>query len=1089
MKRILLMCFVTFLWTSYAFAQDPTITGTVKSDDGVALPGVNVIVKGTTNGTSSNADGNFSISAPVGSRLVFSFIGYNTQEFVIDKPGATPVVITLITDSRQLSEVVVTGVGVATDKKHLSIAVESISAQNLPATPSASIDQALIGKIPGAQISSISGNPGDPVNIVLRGINTLQNGTKPLILIDGVQMQGTDINSLDLSMVDRIEVVQGAASATLYGAQGANGVIQIFTKKGKQGVIAVNFSSSYASNSFINSGNLHKADLHPYLTDANNNIVDGTGKILTYNEFGAIEGISYTNGGAARYGILNPNNVNNKPYNANLKYYDHFKQIFQTGNTFNNNINISGANEKSDYAISLANNHTLSPILQNGYVDRTNLTANIGTHVIKGLTIRSITQLVYTKNTLKPGLGAPGGKYYGEGNTLGNVGGVYGFLNTSPFFDLNRRLADGTSPSYQVADFLSINARNPVYNKEYTDGLDNKIDVIQGFNGNYKINKFIELDAKYGINYKNENSKWIYYNQSLNTNSINYGSWYGNYNNDGSGVDNTGEIDNFQYTNTFQNFLATTYIRTNFLEDFNIKLPIRTSTQFSFDYRNNKYKEVDVHGNGVSLLPPINLKTSNSPSLDLDYIKQFITYGYLVNQVIDIGDWGGITVGFRSDYSSAFGGGSKPFTFPRASAYILPSSFNFWENKLANFIPYFKLRAAYGEAGIQPGAFDRIPAIDQNNIDSKSVYSIQQVSKNPNIQVETTKELELGTDFTITANKGKWLSAINGSITYWQRSSQGVIFQVGSAPSKGAPNQLNNVIGTKANGTQIGLNLTILRSNDFTWDFTTNFSHQVSKISSIFGGNDVILTSAAGSTALALTEGNKIGQIYGYKALTNFTDTRSDGTRYINEADVNKYTLVDGRVVNKATKGIFFKDQISSLGDPNPKFNVSFINSFSFKKFVTLGFQFDWVYKSHLYNQTREWMYRDGISGDFTKQVTIDGQTGAYTAYWASAYYGLGTTARGSGNNGTKDFFYEDASFVRLRNISLSFDIDKFLKIKYFKKLQLVLTGRNILTKTKYTGMDPEVSSGTANSSFDRGVDNSTMPNIKSYQIGINVGF
>ncbi len=133
-------------------------------------------------------------------------------------------------------------------------------------------------------------------------------------------------------------------------------------------------------------------------------------------------------------------------------------------------------------------------------------------------------------------------------------------------------------------------------------------------------------------------------------------------------------------------------------------------------------------------------------------------------------------------------------------------------------------------------------------------------------------------------------------------------------------------------------------------------------------------------------------------------------------------------------------------------------------------------------------MYRDGIHGDFEKPVTINGQTGAYTAYWASAYYGLWGSAHGSGNNATKDFFYESASFLRLRNVSLGFDIAKVTHIP-LKKLQLVLTGRNILTVTKYTGYDPEVSSGSVNSAFDRGVDHSTLPNIKSYQVGLNVGF
>src|SRR5262249_7615485 len=141
-------------------------------------------------------------------------------------------VISLTQDTKLMSEVVVTGTGVATTKRKLGISVESITGDKLPQVPAATIDQAIIGKIPGAQISSVSGNPGDQVNMVLRGINTVSRGTRPLVMLDGLEIPYENLNSLDLTQVDRIEVVQGAASAAIYGAQGANGVIQIFSKRG-----------------------------------------------------------------------------------------------------------------------------------------------------------------------------------------------------------------------------------------------------------------------------------------------------------------------------------------------------------------------------------------------------------------------------------------------------------------------------------------------------------------------------------------------------------------------------------------------------------------------------------------------------------------------------------------------------------------------------------------------------------------------------------------------------------------------------------------------------------------------------------------
>jgi hypothetical protein len=239
-----------------------------------------------------------------------------------------------------------------------------------------------------------------------------------------------------------------------------------------------------------------------------------------------------------------------------------------------------------------------------------------------------------------------------------------------------------------------------------------------------------------------------------------------------------------------------------------------------------------------------------------------------------------------------------------------------------------------------------------------------------------------------------------------------------------------------------------------------------------------------------LVPGYRIGQLYGYKTIHNFNQTFQDGkTKYFPNGNDGSYAVVNGNVVDTATKAIQFTGEKYPLGNTDPKFNASFINDFSYKDFLTLSFQFDWVYGSHIYSETKEWMYRDGIDKDFTRPVNINGQKGAYTAYWASAYYALWGSTHGSGNEAPKDFFLYSASFLRLRNVALGLDFAKMYKIKGFKKLQLVLSGRNIWTKTKYPGMDPEISSLTPNSSYTRGVDNSSIPNLKSYQATLNLGF
>jgi len=1111
-----LMLSVHFLW-----AQTQEITGRVTDDKGNPIIGVTVNVKNSRTGTTTAPDGSFKINASPNAVLVISAVGFEPKEVKVGSQTNLSV-ISLVQDTKLMSEVVVTGTGVATTKRKLGISVESITADKLPPVPAATLDQAIIGKIPGAQISSVSGNPGDKVNIVLRGINTVQGGTRPLIMLDGIEIPFEDLNTLDLGQVERVEVVQGAASAAIYGAQGANGVIQIFTKKGVRGRLNINVSSSYAVNSYINAGNFGKADKHAYLTDANGNMIAaGSDPSLGYNagdklqidpvlgyivgsnsiayRYGSdVPGLTSTIPGLtasySRYGILDPRNTSDQPYVGNLLYHDQFKEVFRSAPSINNSISLSGGNEKMDFNFAMSNNRTNSAVLKdNGYLNKTNVMLNLGMELFKNFTIRSVTNLAYTHNTMHPRLGAPGGAYFGLGNSNANVDGVYGFLNTSPFFSLEDTIVGGFHASYQTASFTSINAFNPFYRLEYAQADGKRYDIIQNFEANYRVNKFISLNAKYGVSYKNENNVWTFLNQSLNANTVDqasYVSWYG--------TDETGELDNWQYNTTRQNFLGTASIKTDFQKDFNIRIPLQTATLLGYDYRKNDYKEFDTWGQSLPLSPPYNFASVQSTHMateftdgtgrPMDYKEVFVTYGFLLDQRFDVGNYGGVTGGFRTDYSSAFGAGSKPFTFPHFNGYLNLQSFHFWDG-IHNTIPSWKLRAAYGKAGIQPGAFDRYPTLIPQPTGNEGTYANQTKAKNPNLNVEVSSETEVGTDLTVNISKGNWLKAVNLSFTYWDRSTDNAIYYQNAPPSTGAPQYLTNAIALSSKGWQVAINIPVLSSRNLTWDFTTNLGHQTSVIDKVTGG-DIPLLSYAGSSGLVLAAGRKIGEIYGYKALTSVSELRGDGkTPFIDPADQGNYEIVDGRVVNKTTKAIFFSDEAQSLGDPNPKLTASFINSFTYKSFVSFGFQFDWINGSHLYDQTNEWMYRDGISKDFTKPVTINGETGAYTAYYASAYYALGSTAKGVGNNVTKDYFYHDASFVRLRNISLAVDFSSFIKKEWLKKCQLVLSGRNLLTFTNYEGMDPEISSGASNSAFDRGIDHSTIPNMKSYQVTLNLGF
>ena len=1061
MRKKLLMSFCAFLFVlATGLAQTTTITGKVVDDKGNALAGASVLEKGTKNGVSADANGSFSIKAKTGATLIVSTIGYENLEVVAN---ASNLLVKLNTDTRALNEVVVTGVGVATSKKKLGVSVEAVNVANQVKVPTGDVAQQLVGQIAGAQISSTNGNPGQPLNILLRGINTVQGGTSPMILLDGIQVGATDLGSIDVNIIERVEVVQGAAAASLYGAQGANGVIQLFTKKAKSGKINVDFSSSATTNELLNVGNVRKADKHAFVTNANNEVISSGGVPLSLDPATLIYSAN------VQYNALSITSFAEKAYDKNLQYYDHNAMFFQKGNVLNNSITVSGNKDKMNFLISASNNQQKGNFVGNGDYARTNLLSKLQFEIAKGLTFTSTTQLIYTKNTL---------------NDQSGRGIIFALNNTRPFANYNQKDLDGNYGIY-FGDAAGVNASNPNNTNQYTSTDIPTTDVLQSFNLNYKFNRFVELDAKYGLNYQYQQINYRYENQQFNKNMVANQYFLSNWNPNAAGDGSTtGEVDNYNDKTTFQNFIASATARFDFEKDFKIKVPIKSSTQFSYDYRKNVYKRFSSYGYDAPTYTPWNASQAGVYKVLSDYIEPFITYGFLVNQRFEYSDLAGFSIGVRSDYSSAFGSGQTAQTFPRADGYFNIDRLNFWQNSsVSKVINAFKLRAAYGEAGIQPGAFQRFPVLGATNLGQASQFTFQTSSPNPNLQVEISKELEYGVDLGFNILKGAWLRNASLSATYWKRTTDNAIYRVDAAPSTGLGTVINNAFGLGSNGWQASLNLGILAKKDFTWDMTVNYSKQTSEITST-SGQQVVVTSAAGSSNYVLKAGEKIGQLFGFLLIKDLNAINpATGLEAIPASDKGLYTVgSNGWVISKSTKRPYNIPGQFSFGDPNPLFNMSFINNLSYKGYVQFSMQWDWVNGSHLYNQTKSWMYRDGISSDYTQPINIDGTTQAYTAFYRGVY-------QAGANNGTKNYFYEDASFMRLRNLSVAFDFAKAFKLKGFTRLQLVLSGRNLVTFTKYTGYDPEVSSGASNSAFDRGVDHNTVPNTKAYSVGLNFGF
>ena len=459
------MVIVALLSLSESQAQSPTITvtGKVTDEKGISVSGATVIEKNTRNATTTREDGTFTLQVKPRAKIIVTYVGYEHLE----STAGTNLSLSLTLDTKTLSDVVVTGVGVATSKKKVAIDVVSVSSKDFAKSATTSIDQALDGQIAGAQIQQTSGRAGTAFNITLRGINSL-DGTNPLIMVDGVQIGNinsiTSLSNLDPADIDHIEVVKGAAGGMLYGAQGANGVIQVFTRKGAlNGKLTISYNSKASVDNIIRDKPII-SNHHYFVTDANNNILDNSNHPILQRPQGF-----WTDP------VPNPavNSQNNKTYN--LPTYDHLKSAYRQAMTFTNSISVSGGNSNTDYNVtaSLLNQQDVL----NNSLTRSNIGLNLGIQPFKGFTFRSITQVIVGNNNL-------------------TNGDRFDILTAYPYVDF--RWKDSTGHLPLKVDSAS-GTRNPLSENQYHTLNNTSLEIFQNFDFNYKFPRIVYHDFKYGI--------------------------------------------------------------------------------------------------------------------------------------------------------------------------------------------------------------------------------------------------------------------------------------------------------------------------------------------------------------------------------------------------------------------------------------------------------------------------------------------------------------------------------------------------------------------------------------------------------------
>lgn len=1077
-------CLALFL-SAGAYAQTATVSGQVTDGStGEPLPGANVVIQDLNKGAATDIDGNYTIKAvkPGTYTIIVSYLGYkqSSQEMEL-AAGMNTLNVSLEPDFIGFDEIVVTGAGVATSKKKLGIDVASIDEEKLTKIQAYDLSTALTGKIAGATITN-AGQPGSPSTIILRGINTM-GVSRPMILVDGVEIDASTFEAgstddlsdrfadLDFNNIERVEVVKGAAAATLYGAQGANGVIQIFTKSGQAGKLQVSASTSWSFDQ-LNESRLveQNTSFHSYPVDENGNIIG-----ISFDEQNGVWALP----------SQEPSGVTDNPYrgyvdaNGNvvpLNIQDNrIPNFYETSATQNHSLSISGGNERTTYLV--AGNFLDQDGIEPGTgFERLSFRLNTDTKLLDELRVSLRSNYI---NSDQFGVTESGNNIQSGLNTL---------LTTEPFIDVFRRNPNGQFPGKFTAGDVST---NPFFFKDIQSLSTETNRLIGNVNVNYTPIRFLELDYRFGVDY--------YYSQFDRVQK----------NAQGFEDPNTAEteivllqpdglVNRVGRTNRTLNSIIDATVRTDFQRDFKIDLPIQSTTLFKFDWRRTDFQATTSEGTNLPFgIDLTTLRATSNPTID-EFKSEFVTFGFLVNQKFDYGELFGISAGFRADKSSAFGEAADYSYFPRADAYVRLSSFDFWDPIQGTFSE-FKIRGAYGEAGTQPGAYSRFITLEQGLVGSQGTFKTADPASNPFLGVEESKEFEIGGDLAFSFS-GRWFQSLGISGTYWDRENNGAIQQIETAPSTGSVSILNNAIDLASEGVDISMNSLVHYTDDWNWRSSINFGTSRTTVEGIGNNEDLVLEPTSGFRYL-FREGETFGSFYGFRPVESVDEVDPEGNRYIAEENVDNFTIVDGAVVNRFNKQIQFRSEQQKIGDPTPDFTLSFRNDFQIKKNLDVSFQVDWIQGGDIFNATKWWMFNAGIHEEFEERVLIDGGETVGTPLRDANGDPTPTISTVNGNEAqawrnyhaskreeATPYFVEDGTNVKLREVSISYDFADLIGFDGVRALRFGVQGRNLLTFTGYDGFDPEVSGEDQDVRF-RGLDIFTYPNYRTFTFTASVDF
>jgi TonB-linked SusC/RagA family outer membrane protein len=1101
MKRNVFLTFLMFVFVGFNLhAQGYEVTGKVTSaEDGAVLPGVSVVVQGTTIGTVTNFDGEYAITVPQrATSLMFSFVGMRTTEVALD--GSTTINVEMESDALKLDEVVVTAIGIARDAKALGYGVETVSEDQISKSSRTSVIDALGGKVAGVRLNRASGEAGASTFIEIRGSASLTRSNQPLFVVDGVPIDNSgntgntvdgvsesnraiDINPDDVA---DISILKGGAATALYGIRAANGAVIITTKSGKRSTegVRVNYSGSVRIEQVSQLPPLQKK--YAQGSEIYMGFFDRTGVQMgdegIYNAVSwgpAFEDLRYTTdpsfvpGNEYAYGGMTPMDEYIEKWDPNGRLvpadhplagsqvpsaYDHY-DFFQTGVSYKNHIDISGGDAVSTFYMSFSNNNN-EGVVPNNTFDKTSFKLS-GTRDVSS----------------KLSVGASMNYVNSEGNRIqkgSNISGIMlGLLRTPPSFDnsYGYQFADGSQRSYRGGggyDNPYWTANNILYN--------DKVDRLLGnFHINYLPTDWMSFTYRLGADIWTKDVK--------------------DYFEIGSNAFPTGQVTDCNCVN----------------KDFNSDLIMSIQKQLSPDLGftltagNNIFQSAYTYTRAIAFgLTELEFYNMNNSSDVRGYEGSNMkrTAAFYGDVALDFKGMLFLNATGRQEWSTTMPADNNSFFYPSVSAgFVFTELPGLQGNPI---LPFAKLRASYAQIANDAALyrtdnyyFRASPGDGWTNgltypFRGVNAFTLGGTIGNTNLRPETMNSMEVGVDLRFLEGR------LGLDVTYFNNENNDLLLPQEIAPSTGYGAQYVNAGSMRTYGFELRLNATPVKTANFSWDILATWSNPYSEVTELADNVPNLFLSGFVEPQVRAVEGEA------YRTLFGLNWAR----------DENGNILINDNPGDAIMDGFPQSDpEMQAQGSVMPDWTAGITNVISYRG-ISLSALIDIKKGGLMWNGTKGALYYFGTHKDTEARgetkvwegvnghVNIDGDVvhldgdgnevagpGAVNTtevvidedwYWWSG--------EGSGFTGPSEPYVEEADWVRLRELTLSYAIpSSVLGNGLINNLEVYFTGINLWLSTPYTGVDPETSLVGNNNGL--GIDYFNNPGTKSFTFGLRVGF